>query len=119
MFSIISIGNKFVAPEHVAIGLLTIDDKSAGQVLLKCCIVDSSTWMSGNTCQGATISCRRGGNVKFLWSTYLVVNLKQLEEQPRKVDEREQVPRSDNKLPKRGKDGVGAGTSCKGATKSC
>nr|GFA45170.1 hypothetical protein [Tanacetum cinerariifolium] len=83
------------------------------------CIVDSSTWTSGNTCQGATTSCRREGNVKFLWSTYLVVNLKQLDEQQRKVDEREQVPRRDNTLPKRGKDGVGAGTSCKEATKSC
>ncbi|GJT02170.1 SOSS complex subunit B [Tanacetum coccineum] len=33
MFSIISMGYKFIAPEHIAIGLLTVDDGSAGQVL--------------------------------------------------------------------------------------
>ncbi|GJX21829.1 hypothetical protein Tco_0226274 [Tanacetum coccineum] len=102
MFNIISIGYKFVAPEDIVIGLLTIDDGSAGQVLQKCGRDDHPNDDENNA----------------------VVNLKQLEEQRTKADEREQaakerqkavedwemaaeerneLPRSENKLSRNGK----------------
>ncbi|GKE34963.1 hypothetical protein Tco_1454285 [Tanacetum coccineum] len=65
--------------------------------------------MSGNTCQGATTSCLRGGNVKFLWSTYLEreqaakERQKAVEDQEMAAEERNEMPRSENKLSRNGK----------------